>query len=537
MASDKVIRESSTSPPTGLYQLLIIGRDGDFVQRFRRVLKGGEEQVVHVKECDWKSATWQRSRAGYKSWALVALPSATRNDHREAADCTNLVRVTYRPSRLVVMADFQNLDQVLMLVRAGADGVVRSTASPEEVLEEFRRRGVVREEYFPDPQKWLHSLARAASEMDLALETSSQLKKLLRIFVSQLGVDRASIVLFEQEGIRLAAAIGFLREIDHEEVRSIQPGSITDIVMRSKRSRLVLGAQPGSRPISGTVDSAVCAPIMAKGAMLGTVNFSTVQGERQLGPVDLETAEVFASLLGMAINMERLAKKNIESERLAAIGSTMASVSHCLKNLLTIFKGSVGIMSLGVDRQDFGQVAGGLKLVGSGVRRIENLVMDLLDMAKTREPEPVVTNPSALLEEVGKAFSVGTYHKKYSLVVECGVDEAVMLDSFRLQRALMNLLSNSLEAIPDGGAIRLAAAKEGRDIVFSVEDNGNGVPPEDLVSIFGTFFSTKGSSGTGLGLAMVAKFCDENNGRVTADHNGELGGLRVLIRLPYRLAE
>ena len=248
--------------------------------------------------------------------------------------------------------------------------------------------------------------------------------------------------------------------------------------------------------------------------------------------MDLSTTEVFASHLGMAISNQRLMEDNIEAERLAAIGSTMATVSHCLKNLLTIFKGSVSIMQRALEKDDLSLAANAYNLIRNGTRRIENLVLDLLDMSKQREPEYTETDPCDMLDEIQEVFNPESQQKKFGFEIKCRVDGRYLLDSFRLQRALLNLLSNSLDAIPAEGKIRLSVSREEDLLNFQVEDNGPGVEKEKLESIFDPFYSTKGSSGTGLGLTMVQKFCEENNGLAEVANDSNLGGLRFSIKLP-----
>jgi len=93
-----------------------------------------------------------------------------------------------------------------------------------------------------------------------------------------------------------------------------------------------------------------------------------------------------------------------------------------------------------------------------------------------------------------------------------------------------------MDAVVRNGRIHVSAEHDDGFVVFAVEDNGPGVPAEELSRIFDAFFSTKGSKGTGLGLAMVAKFCEEHGGVAVARRGGSLGGLRVEMRLPFQPA-
>lgn len=515
-------------------QLLIVGGDKHFARKIRSVYSEDTGLLIHVEGDNWKSASWQRSRSAGKSWAIVICETVQGHALQELAECVRLVAVSFRPQRLIVLTPAIPVRASLDLLKAGADNLLSLSTEPKDIFRELEGEGIPKELYFPDPAKWLDSLSRVAAELDLSIESGLALKKLLRICVYQLDVTRASIMLVQDEGVRLAAAVGFPGEISYEAVIKVKEGSITDWVLKNRRSRLTVGRHEASKPLASGVSSAVSAPIIVEGEILGAVNFSCTEEDRQLTQADLATTEVFAALLGMAINNQRLVEDNIETERLAAIGATMATVSHCLKNLLTIFKGSAAIMERAMDQQDIGLAASGYNIVKNGVRRIENLVMDLLDMSKERTPDLEPTELDEFVKDIRELFSAAAQQKKHQFQTRSSIHGEYLLDSYRLQRALMNLLSNSLDAIQTGGVIRLNIESETNRLIFSVSDNGNGVPPEKLENIFDPFFSTKGSAGTGLGLAMVKKFCEENGGDVTADHDPELGGLRVRLALPIK---
>lgn len=524
----------SEAPASGetSVQLLVIGGNEKLGTRLQEYLGELPTRVLRVPATEWRSPAWQEKRTPGPCLAVIALEEEGEAATEEILECTQLVSVTFRPQRLVVVLRGFQLDRVLNLLRAGADGLQPHGASALQVAEELRGKGVKREYYFPDPNRWLQSLARAAGEINLGLETGIQLKKLLRIFVSQIGVDRGSIMLVEGDQMRLAAAVGFPGDVEIDSLTAIRPGSITEWVLEHRNARLVIGDQPGSKPLSSKVESAVCAPIVMEDEVLGTVNFSSSSRRRELSPSDLSTAEVFASLLAMAIFNRRLMDQLVDNERLAAIGSTMSGVSHCIKNLLTVFKGSSMIMERALEQQDLGQAAAGFRIMNNGVRRIENLVLDMLDLTKKREPEPEPVDIVAFKEELDEIMEVSNARKKHHFESTLLMEGTYLLDRYRLQRAVLNLLSNAVDAIREGGEVRMMIRREGDTLVIAVSDNGPGVPESDLPTIFQSFYSTKGSTGTGLGLAMVHKFCEENNGSVEADHDPKLGGLRVTIRVP-----
>lgn len=518
-------------------QLLIIGGDQRLAVELAKESEPGTRHITYLSGSDWQGATWQARRKVARTAAVIVMDNTMPGGAAELEECVRMVKLSVRPMRLLVILPKYDTGQVLHLLKSGADGFLAGDYDAYDVIEELARPPLDREALFPDPARWLEVLTRVAQEMDIRLDTGLQLRKMLRIFVSQLMVEKASILLLDGKQMRLAAAVGYPPTFRVDSPIVVTQGSITESVIRHRRPRLVVGEDKASRSLSGAVTSSVCAPIIAEGILLGTVNFSSSADGRQLGQADLSTTEVFAALLAMAITNQQLAEKNVEQERLAAIGATMSNVSHCLKNLLTIFKGSTMILDRGVSRNDPAELKVGTELINKGVQRIESLVMDLLDLSKKREPSLEPTNVLELVEDVERQHRAAPHRKDHQFTASCTVAGNRLLDGYRLQRAMLNLMGNSVDAITEHGRVSLRVFEEGDWLVFEVADDGPGVPEEKLASIFQPFYSTKGSMGTGLGLAMVMKFCAECGGSVTADHEGELNGLRVIMRLPNHPAE
>ncbi|MBX3730799.1 MAG: HAMP domain-containing histidine kinase, partial [Candidatus Sumerlaeia bacterium] len=207
-----------------------------------------------------------------------------------------------------------------------------------------------------------------------------------------------------------------------------------------------------------------------------------------------------------------------------------------IKNVIQILNGSRIILKQGVDGGDLQRVRDGFLMNERAMRRLEGLVMDLLDYCKERPPDLKPTNLDALLESVRQYYFEPLRKERHQLEVACSVRGEVPLDERRLQLALYNLLSNAIDVMPVGGTIHLAATTDGLSTRIVVSDEGPGVPEEDLLHIFEPFFSTKGSKGTGLGLAMVRKFAEECGGRVFATNRDE-GGLTITLELPVSPSE
>lgn len=186
---------------------------------------------------------------------------------------------------------------------------------------------------------------------------------------------------------------------------------------------------------------------------------------------------------------------------------TAGNISHCAKNILQLFKGAVFMLRYAPANDATGSRKRGeaLEILQRATIRLESLIGELLDFSKTREPEPIpVYLPSLFEEAVVPARAAN--ERAYVIEIEVGPGAAnVIVDGARLSRALANLVSNSIDVMPEGGTLRIEAVVRDAELIISVADGGPGLDDHLLAQIFQPFFSTKGSKGTGLGLAMVAE--------------------------------
>jgi PAS domain S-box-containing protein len=239
--------------------------------------------------------------------------------------------------------------------------------------------------------------------------------------------------------------------------------------------------------------------------------------------------------------IRRLENELVRSERLAAIGQTVAGTAHDIKNILHGFKGGGYLINVGLDKNDTHKLKNGWQMIQRNISRTSDLVLDLLSYSKEREPEyescfpnDIVDDVCGLFVEVGRENMI-KIHKDFPLPVG-----EVKMDPRTIHRALSNLISNAIDACifddnPDKRhRINITVAPENNNIVrFEVQDNGSGIDEEVRKKLFTTFFSTKGSKGTGLGLLVTKKLVEEHNG--TIDVTSQLGkGSTFTVRLPLK---
>jgi len=238
-------------------------------------------------------------------------------------------------------------------------------------------------------------------------------------------------------------------------------------------------------------------------AIIAFVVFEQARAKRQ----EMErTKEANKNLQQAQVSLRR-------SERLAALGQLTAGLAHELRNPLGTIKASAEMLNQET-LLDTPQVMKEMaSYIESEVDRMNSLITSFLNFARPLEIHPVLAD----LQEV-----VSDVIRRLPLSKGVAVEESVapdarnfQFDPATLSIALSNLIQNAIQASAPGTTVRVAAKRSGGEIEITVEDQGEGISPQNLENIFNPFFTTK-SDGVGLGLAIVAKIIDEHHGKITA---------------------
>lgn len=254
-------------------------------------------------------------------------------------------------------------------------------------------------------------------------------------------------------------------------------------------------------------------------------------------PVRNDKGEIMA-VMEMCTNVTEI--KRLQSE-LALLGETIAGMSHTIKNILSGLQGGVYIVDSGLARGKEEKVRQGWDMVKRNVEKISDLVQGILYASKERKPEYRECDPGELLWEVCDLYETKVHSEGVELVREFEREMgSVPLDPAGIHSAVANLLSNALEACRNirerPPRITVTGRLEDKVLAIRVSDNGIGMPQEVKDRLFGKFYSTKGSRGTGLGLVITKKVIEEHGGTITVESEaGE--GTSFIIEIPFELAE
>lgn len=228
------------------------------------------------------------------------------------------------------------------------------------------------------------------------------------------------------------------------------------------------------------------------------------------------------------IERQRSMKALKEAENLAAIGRALSSVAHDMKTPLVAIGGFAKQLQRGIQPED--PCWKKTEIILKETERLEKMVADMLDFSKPAALQKSLEHIGILLEESVAVTKPLADKKKIELRVEAiGSIPALWLDPMHIKRVLINLLTNAIEASPEGHPVSIVQRRLGDDVIVDVSDNGPGIPCEIRKEIFLPFFTTR-KGGTGLGLPIVKKVAEAHRGSI--EILGSPCGTTFRLRLP-----
>ena len=279
---------------------------------------------------------------------------------------------------------------------------------------------------------------------------------------------------------------------------------------------------PSQSIVSEGISTALCSPFKV-GDEFGGVLFLDRRKKREaFVPMDLRFTASVANILGLLLEKARFEEDSRKRARLAVIGEVVAGLAHYIKNVVTGFRITIVALdtALKQNRRDYTDKC--VKSLADQERRISNLMMNMLSYAKERKPEKIKLVLRNLVDDVVSPYRESLDEKKIAFEFACEPEDLEIYgEDLALHRVFLNLFINSIDSVAaredgDGGIIKIAAAaSEPGTVEIRFYDNGTGIPQEKLEKIFAAFYSTKGSGGTGLGLAVVRKIIEEHGGEIS----------------------
>jgi len=262
------------------------------------------------------------------------------------------------------------------------------------------------------------------------------------------------------------------------------------------------------------------------------------QLDHPITPRSRDEIGVLAGAFGrMTDNLRQSRAALVQSEKLASIGEMAAAVAHGLRNPLASLRAAAQMVRQHPEAPSSREH---LDAIIEEVDRLDRRISHLLSFSRPAPFHPLQENVSRLVEGLLPAFSQLLRERGIELQLDLpGTLPEVRVDPMQLEQALVEIVSNALDAMPSGGRLRIAASVDGPGagagyVTVEIADTGPGIPDQVLPSVCEPFFTTR-QEGTGLGLAIAKRYVEQNGGRL--EITSRPGATSVRVRLPAAQAE
>ncbi len=416
---------------------------------------------------------------------------------------------------------------------------------------------IANEDWFARAQRHLQVMYRTALAVSHTLDVDQLLKRIMQLIFDWVEVDRGCIMLFSQDTGKLEPAAFEARDkrIAEHDIRISR--TILDYVVKHNEGVLTTNAQedqrfkPAVSIMQQGIREAICVPMQGRYELLGVIYIdSTTPAQdvlfkgssgNKLTEDHLKLMVAIANQAALAVEDTRYYSAVVNTERLAAVGQTIAMMAHHIKNILQGLEGGGFLIREGLQEHNEEMIRRGWEFVEKNQGRITKVVADMLTYSKHREPDLQPGDLNQVVFDVvdlmrARASESGTR-------IEFVADESLPAGQFDVEAihgAILNVITNAIDACADveSGQIRVATEYDSQSHAgeIIIEDNGGGISAAEIENIFTLFVSEKRSRGTGLGLPVTRKVLEEHGGQVAAESKPGKGA-RFILTLPLEPAE
>ena len=395
------------------------------------------------------------------------------------------------------------------------------------------------------------SLVNVGQTINSTLNLDDALKIITREACQLMTGKMSSVLLLDdsREWLDLRASCG-AGEAYLNKPRLSVAESLLGIVLRRKKPIQVENVQTSSRYQNVEIArhegliSLLSVPLVFGGQAIGALSVYTGK-PHVFSNEEVRILFALADLSAIAIEKARLYERIVDveeqmrqNEKLSALGLLAAEVAHEIRNPLTVMKMLYHSLDLKFPKGD--PRARDAEMMREKMEHLNKIVEQILDFARTAEPEFVPVSLNELIEELGLL----TRHKLTQQNIQLARKlepklPPVMADPAQLEQAFLNLILNAVEAMPNGGQLtivsRTLCASEGSGkpthVVVEFKDTGHGMTKEQRARAFTSLIQTTKRKGSGLGLAIVARICEAHRARIEIKSNPGRG-TTIGITLP-----
>jgi two-component system, sporulation sensor kinase E len=215
--------------------------------------------------------------------------------------------------------------------------------------------------------------------------------------------------------------------------------------------------------------------------------------------------------------LKRIQTEMARLDRLNLIGVMAAGLGHEIRNPLTTVRGFLQLLG---EAERFSDVRDRFDLMISELDQANSIITEFLSLAKTKATDVEQHNLNEIIKRLQHLFSANAICKDKTVILELNEIPNLMVNEKEIRQLVLNLVSNGLEAMPDSGVLTVRTCLENDKVILSVQDQGQGIPSENMQKLGTPFWTTK-DYGTGLGLAVCYGIAERHNAVIEVDTSSE----------------
>jgi signal transduction histidine kinase len=396
----------------------------------------------------------------------------------------------------------------------------------------------------------LRVMYETAMAVSQTLEIDALLQRILELIFEWVEADRGCVMLLNNETNQLEPKARRNRKPSRGDGKMAISRTILDYVLQRKEGVVTSDAREDNRwdaagsILTSRVREAICVPMQGRYGIVGVIYIDTYRPPERFAqrPATRFTEDHLQLMVAigrqaaLAVEDTAFYSAMLQAERLAAVGQTIATLSHHIKNILQGIRGGSYLIDEGLKAAQTETIRKGWRIVERNQDRISSLVMDMLTLSKERDPELAPNRIQDVVQDVVELMQTRARDAGVALQWTAGPPIApLVFDADGLHRAILNVVTNAIDACERraNGAVQVAVEHDlaAGQLKIEVVDNGAGIENADLERIFVAFESRKGNRGTGLGLPVSRKILREHGGDIRVASEPGVGS-RFTLELP-----
>ncbi|MBN1178840.1 MAG: response regulator [Anaerolineae bacterium] len=442
----------------------------------------------------------------------------------------------------------------------GADDYLTKPFDARELLARFQVIMRMRrtEQAVRQRNRELGALNEISRTVTSSLDLDEVLEATMQGIREILHVEAGSLTLMDEDTGELVFRKTLSPQQSWVAGRSFQPGEgIVGHVVATERPYFTNDIASDGRLFRPSVDegagfttrAVLCVPLMVRGRVIGAIELINKLGgaftEADLDllqtmagsvAVAVENAQLYSELADFTHELERSQAQLVQAEKMVAIGRLAASIAHEINNPLQSIHNSLHLSAIPVLPED--KRSEYLRMAQSEVARLIEIVQRMLEFYRPSRGGQVQTDVNQVLQNALAIADKRLQHAHIQVHTRLASDLPTIPGvPDQLAQVFLNIIINAIDAMVDGGDLRLGTllSDDGEWVLVAFRDSGPGLTPEQVAHVFEPFFTTK-SEGTGLGLAVSYGIVERHGGTIEVSSQVSQGAT-FIVRLPVHPAQ